>query len=138
MTWVEGDEEIELSGVTRNEDDPSVQALHVYNHDLDPVAYLIDMEEKVVHSWSDGFSQWHHVELLPNGDLLGIVRNRGLVRLNWQSEVHWVVRMLFHHDVDADDNGDIYGIARQAMLTSYGWLPIYILNDIIIIAGQQW
>lgn len=134
---VEGDEEIELSRVTRNEHYSSVDALDVYNHDLDPVAYLIDMEGEVVHKWSDGFSQWHHVELLPDGDLLGVVQNRGLFRLNWQSEVEWVVSMLFHHDVDADDNGDIYGIARQDMLTSHGSLPIYILNDHHIILDSK-
>lgn len=119
-------------GVTLYETKLAFNGLNIYNYP-DPLAYLIDMSGKILHEWNYGKKVWHHVEMDENGDLLSIIRNRELVKLDWESRVKWISKGRYHHDVAIAENGDIYAIKGAPEYIDYKSYKIPILNDLIII-----
>jgi len=100
----------------------------------------MDMSGSIVHSWSaergEGDS-WHHIEMCENGDLLAIVKDEVLMRLDWDSDVKWVQRMRFHHDIAVTDTGDIYTVARKDEVVFMFGLPVPVLNDYIVVLSSD-
>jgi hypothetical protein len=79
-------------------------------------AKLIDMEGRTVHEWeTPQRGAWQHSELLPNGDVLVIVKDRRLSRYDAKSKHRWSVTGRFHHDMWIHDD-DIYVLSRRAEL----------------------
>jgi len=72
-----------------------------------------------------------------NGDLLGIVEDKNLVKLDWNSNVEWDNEGRFHHDVDIVDNGDIYTLARREKIVFCGLMPLPILDDYILLLSSD-
>ncbi len=111
------------AGVTNIALDFVNPGFRLFNSGHGPVAYLIDVHGKVLHSWSakpweigpefkrayeaNGES-FRKVRLLEEGSLLGIYDGIGLVKLDKDSNVVWSVQNRAHHDLDIADNGDIY------------------------------
>jgi hypothetical protein len=103
-------------------------SLYVSGHA--PEATLIDMEGKVLHTWTCPFNvvwpgrptpeqgyghlNWRRAYVYPNGDLLAIFEGVGLVKLDKDSELQWVYPGNAHHDLDVLENGDIYVLSRTA------------------------
>lgn len=81
-------------------------------------ALLVDLAGRTRHVWAadllDGDSlpgdpsqdrvqsawrgSWQHVELLPGGDLVVVIKDRLLARIDWDSKPVWTVEGRFHHD----------------------------------------
>ena len=91
---------------------------------------LIDMQGRVLNSWSDEpCFRWGNVVLLDSGELLVVVRtpheeqpqsaleNRFLMRLDWVGNLVWKKRLPVHHDVELAPNGRI-------MTLTYGFRVI--------------
>jgi hypothetical protein len=77
-------------------------------------AYLMDMNGNVVHRWSypeDQSKYWIHAILLNNGDLLVVHKMRGILRLDWNSNLIWKQKMLVHHDVAVAPDSSLYAFA---------------------------
>ncbi len=86
-------------------------------------ADLFDMEGRVVRRWShQPCHHWSNVELQPDGDLLvagmeGVpgadeerrefLGARYLLRLSWEGEVVWKLRVPAHHDAELTPEGDL-------------------------------
>lgn len=131
------EEEIKKTGVTLYDKNLAYNGLNIYNYNPHPVAYLIDMSGKILHTWDYGKRGWHHVEMDENGDLLGVIQNRALVKLDWESRVKWISKMRYHHDVAVAANGDIYGLTRSTEYIDYKSHKIPILNDFIVILSSD-
>lgn len=131
------EEELRKTGVTLYDKDLAHKGLNIYNYNPHPVAYLIDMSGKVIHTWNYGKRGWHHVEMDENGNLLGVIQNSALVKLDWESRVKWISKMRYHHDVAIAANGDIYGLTRSTEYIDYKSHKIPILNDFIIILSSD-
>jgi hypothetical protein len=89
------------------------------------VARLIDLDGRVVHEWRETLSydgetpacqNWHHAELLDNGDLLvpegakpppGKKQGTNLLRMAWDGTVRWRRTLRVHHDVELAPDGEI-------------------------------
>ncbi len=86
-----------------------------YNSWQDSNAYLMDMRGTVLHTWSYDFrdQDWHHAELLPNGDILVVLRGSGVAKLDKDSKLLWHYAGPAHHDVWVHDNGDIFIISGE-------------------------
>jgi hypothetical protein len=100
----------------------------------------MDMSGQVLHSWSAekaGDQGWQHVELCRNGDLLAVVKDRMLVRMDWNSHLVWTLKMRFHHDIDLAENLDIYSLIREEDLIPYGDSAVPILDDRIGIISPE-
>ncbi|PIU41866.1 MAG: hypothetical protein COS99_03085 [Candidatus Omnitrophica bacterium CG07_land_8_20_14_0_80_42_15] len=138
LTWVpEKDVDAGKTGVTKYDPDLSCQGLNVYTRDKDTTAYLMDMSGKDAHTWLSEKYQWHHVKMYGNGDLLGIVEDKSLVKLDWDSNVIWEKKMRFHHDADVAENKDIYTLARKDEIVFYNGLPLPVLNSYILVLSDD-
>jgi hypothetical protein len=140
LTWVPAEKDILKSGVTKYDRERSFEGLNLFNPRNLSRAYLMDMEGKVLHSWArrtDEDDGWQHVELCENGDLLAIVKDRMLIRLNENSDLVWSVRMRFHHDVALAENQDIYSLIREDDFIPYGDSSLPILNDYVVVLSPE-
>lgn len=137
LVWTPVGEDIDKIGVTKYNSTLSYKGPNIYNSKNDVNAYLIDMSGKAIHVWSDGISQWSHVEMYRNGDLLGIFENKNLVKLDWNSRVKWRKPMRVHHDISIAEDGTIYVLARkdELILDHGGILPL--LNDYIFVLSPE-
>ena len=77
------------------------------------VCWLIDMQGNVLHEWrldlQMGFDQSYVYE---NGDLLAVVMNHGLFKVDKDSNIIWAYTERVHHDLDVHGNGDIYVLTQ--------------------------
>ena len=76
------------------------------------------MEGNVLHEWSytDYSTKWHHVELLPNGDIMVTVKDEGVIKLDKSSKLLWSYETRAHHTLWVDDQGDIFVLSREATI----------------------
>ncbi|MFB3104885.1 MAG: hypothetical protein ACE1ZA_08150 [Pseudomonadales bacterium] len=101
------------SSVTIHIPDRAYAGLNLYNSGHLPEAFLVDMDGNVIHSWrldvKDAWptakkqlsnTYWRRVHPFPNGDLLVLFDNHGLVRIDRDSRIVWERRDFFHHDMD--------------------------------------
>ncbi len=130
-------EDIDKVGVVKYHKDLSYNGLNIFNYDGLPIAYLMTMTGKILHTWSYGDKGWHYVEMLENEDLLCIVKDSMLLKLNWDSKPQWMSKGRYHHDVSVAENGDIYAITRTSENIPYKSNTIPILNDYITLLSPE-
>jgi hypothetical protein len=126
LTWVPAGKDIQKSGVIR--------------HDHRRMAHLMDMQGRILHTWKAKINEddsWQHIELCENGDLLAIVKDRMLVRLDWNSNIKWFQQMRFHHDIAVAENGDIYSLVRGKESVYVSGFSIPILNEYVVVLSSD-
>ncbi len=83
-------------------------------------AYLLDMQGKAVHQWTFPDKRGlriERVELLDNGDVLGVADQKALIKLNKDSQVIWMKNIKVHHDIALDC--DCFWVAVNDILKLY-------------------
>jgi outer membrane protein assembly factor BamB len=128
------------SGVVYHDESASFAGLNLYNSRNLATAHLMDMSGRVLHSWSakiDDDDSWFDTELYKESDLLAIVKDKTLLRLDWNSNVLWSVQSRFHHDITVDDNDTIYALSRKDELRSIHHVPVPLLNDYIVVVSER-
>jgi hypothetical protein len=92
-------------------------------------AVLFDMGGRVLHRWRcplrrlwpdlasypevDKLDYWRHVQVLPDGRLLGVYEGLGMVALDSASRVLWSYRGGTHHDFEVNADNTIDVLERQ-------------------------
>ena len=138
LDWQPAEEaHIDKGGVTVYDQDRSYAGSNLYNYDGYPESYLIDMSGAMLHTWSGPRGRWHHVELFENGDLLAIVKNRELLKLDWESNIKWTSKKKYHHDVAIADNGEIYALRWDVLDVPHGSATIPIVNDYVTVLSPD-
>lgn len=140
VNWVSAKTSSEKSGVTRYDVQRSSRGVNLYSPSHLPEAYLIDMHGKVLHRWSAKSRRkesWQHIELDKNGDLICIDENWGVSRIGWDSKIKWHRKGRFHHDVAIDTHSNVYVLARRDEIVFFHWLPLPILNDLIVVLSPD-
>jgi hypothetical protein len=90
------------SGVVLHDSIRAYEGYNLYGSGRSGVAVLMDMYGQIVHKWMyprEGTPHWFVVALLPSGDIIVIEDYRGLLRLDWASNLVWEKRMRAHHDI---------------------------------------
>jgi hypothetical protein len=133
LGYVDGtfDPNSELSDVFHNDPKKTHPGLNFYNPRDRTGARLIDMEGREIHVWdTDEEGGWHHAELLPNGDVIVVVKDQRMSRYDRDSKLIWSVRARFHHDfwIHGDE---IYALARFAEVVDFVHPRSPILVDVI-------
>jgi hypothetical protein len=107
----------EESGVVSSTDRTQA-GYNFYNAWQDSNAYLTDMQGNVLHTWSHDFrgQDWHHVELLPGGDILVVLRGDGVAKLDKDSKLVWYYATPAHHGVFVRGTGEIFVITGEEAL----------------------
>jgi hypothetical protein len=140
LTWVPAGKDIKKSGVTRYDPRRAYNGINLFNSRNLSMAHLMDMQGRILHTWEakiDEDDSWQHVELCENGDLLAIVKDRMLVRLDWNSNIKWFQQMRFHHDIAVAENGNIYSLVRGEEIVFFAGFPIPILNDYLVVLSSK-
>jgi hypothetical protein len=139
LSYVVEEKNIERDGVVLYEEGLCNKGINLYNSLFSPGAYLFDLSGNILHQWlpQQTHRDWHFVEMSDEGDLLVIIRDVQLMRLDWNSNIKWTLNMRFHHDIAIDENKDIYVLARKDDLIFNSLLPFPILNDFIIVITPQ-
>jgi hypothetical protein len=122
----------EVEGVVRHDRERAEAGLNLLGPRDRSVAYLVDMAGEVVHSWRSKeieHGSWHHLELLPGGDLVVVLKEQGLARLSWDSELLDLRRIRAHHDVAVRDDGSMVSLTWEERLVVLGGEEIPVLDD---------
>ena len=118
----------EKLNVTIYDEEKTYDGLNFFSSPHKPSAYLVDMNGNILHEWScnihdvwpeqnfDGVAHtgfWRRAYLYPNGDVLGIFENIGIVKLDKDSNVIWRSDNRAHHDLEVLGNGDIWVLTNK-------------------------
>jgi len=132
-------------------EDGAEPGLNLYSSGHAPEAVLMDMDGKVLHSWSaafktalpdykmrkarriDGQHFWMRVHLFPNGDLLAIFGGFALIKLDRRSKVLWTYTKRAHHDLEVQPDGSIYVLTRKARHLPRFGLDSPIVEDFVTV-----
>jgi len=140
LRWIPAEKTINKTGVTKYDQRQSFKGLNLYASRNNSIAYIIDMTENILHKWSAKINKedtWQHIEMCENGDLLAIVKDKYLIRLDWDSNVKWVKKIRVHHDIAIAENKDIYILARKDKVVLRHGLPLPILADYVVVLSSD-
>ncbi len=88
-------------------------------------AHLLSPNGRYVHSWTfshtdeqtsdfSGFGMtWHYAEMLPNGNLVAIIKDEMIIELDWNSKLVWKAKLRAHHDFARTENGNTIVVSRR-------------------------
>lgn len=140
LSWVSAEKNILKSGVTKYDRRRSLKGINIYTSENLCTAYLMDMSGNILHTYSNKINSddgWIYMKIYPNGDLLSFVKDKYIVRLDWESNVKWIKRIRAHHDIAIADNKDIYTLSRKDELVYIYGIPVPILNEYILILSPE-
>ncbi len=113
-------------GVTFIEEDKVDDSYRLYSSRNLTTAHMISPEGKYLHSWYyphledtvtsnfGGFGMtWHYAEMLPNGNLVAIVKDEMLIEIDWNSNLVWKAKLRAHHDFARGDQGNTIVVSRR-------------------------
>jgi hypothetical protein len=140
LTWVPAEGGAENAGVVYHDSTKAYAGVNIYGPRSSARAYLMDMDGEILHTWARTISphdDWHHIELLPNGDLIALVRQEFVLCLDWDSNVRWVRQLRAHHDIAVSDSGDVYTLTWAERVVRCHGLPVPILDDLITVLAPD-
>ncbi len=140
VAWVPAQKTIKKRGVTKYNPDKAFSGVNICASIGAAGVHLIDMKGRVLHTWNANNmnDKWHAaVKLCQNGDLLAIAESRNLIRLDWNSNVEWMNKMRYHHEISIAENDDIYVLGRKDEVALIYGFPVPILNDYIAIISPD-
>lgn len=135
----------EERGVTLNRDEAfdglnfyCSQAANAYR------AYLIDMKGNIVHAWRFRLPPerkhspvWRNGELLPNGDVISVLNDESLIRVNARSDIVWETKLAVHHDLWPAGDGLIYALSHRRVSEPAIHPTLPILADFITVLNDD-
>lgn len=141
------------SGTTVWSRDRAFPGLNLSTDGYQAQALLTDMAGNVLHTWQCPFSEafpvsdsfdgdpgtynWRRVKLLPDGELLAIFNEHGLVKLDRDSNRIWAYEEHVHHDVEVSDDGDIWVLTNTAEVVPRIDAERPILYDFVVQLGPD-
>ena len=143
VTWTpaENVKRSDKSGVTKYDRQRAFPGINIYKSVNLSTVSLMDMSGNMLHTWSLNSNSkpvWaQHVELCPNGDILALIPNSPLMRVDWDSNLKWAVPASPHHDIAVAENGDIYVLTRKPEVVFRNCLPVPVINDYITILSAN-
>jgi len=130
----------EVSGVTIHDRERAWDGLNLYKSFGATEAHLMDMDGRIVHTWEAPDAEnggWCHVELLPGGRLLGMIRDKYVEMIDWDSTLLWRAELLVHHDLDVDDRGRVLTLIERVREVSVRGNVLPVLDHGIAILSPE-
>jgi alkaline phosphatase D len=88
-------------------------------------AHLLTPKGRYIHSWfhqhtdeqTSGFGgfgmTWHYAGMLPNGNLMAIIKDEMIIELDWNSNLVWKAKLRAHHDFVRTKEGHTIVVSRK-------------------------
>ena len=135
LGYVDGmvDENVSKSGVEKHDRQKASPGLNFYSSRNQTRAQLMDMEGKVVHVWDvqqDG--AWQHVTLLPDGDIVVLIKNKRIFRADKNSKVQWTYKGRVHHDLWVTEDDHVFSLARRQIENSKYHPKVPVVEDYVV------
>lgn len=148
--WVPLEEGENREGVTRWIPDRTAPGVTLFTPRHEARALLVDLAGRTRHAWeaelldddspvsppSAWQGSWQHVELLPGGDLVVVIKDRLLARIGWDSEPVWTIEGRFHHDAvfvsPHGERGRLWALDRHERLVPYAGGEVPVLTDRVL------
>jgi len=126
-------------GVLTHQQTKTFQGLNFYNETKRSAARLIDMSGDVLHEWNYKhlYGQWHHAELLPDGDVIVVMGRTGIARINLDSELEWFHKARAHHALWVHDDGDIYFLETKSEVLPQIHPTLPVEYDEVVVLGPD-
>ncbi len=125
-------------GVSLHEPDRTFPGLNLYSSERESRAFLLTMEGQLVHHWSHQPGGFQHVELLPDGDLMVLIKDDRLLRLGKDSSLVWEFVARVHHDLWFDEaSQNIWVLTRKPKPAPERHATIPILVDYLTILSPD-
>ncbi len=140
LGYVDGtiDERAELEGVEIHDRQRTCPGVNLYSSRLRASARLIDNDGAELHAWSyPGDDGWEHVELYPNGDLLVVVNQQSVFKLDRDSNQLWRYEAATHHDLAVHPSGEIYILTDASALKPEIHPDVPVIEDFIEILSPD-
>ncbi len=140
LGYVDGtvDPRPELRGVEIHDKERAFPGVNLYNSRIRDSAQLIDNKGAVLHEWSyPGGDGWEHTELLPNGDLLVVVNEHAIFKLDKDSNLQWRYDSTAHHDLALHPSGDIYALTHEKWMRPEIHPDVPVVEDFIEILSPD-
>jgi len=135
------------TGVTLYDENLSHNGLNLYTSGHGYEAFLIDMRGNLMHKWKYTSSQieevnsqeryWRRAFLFENGDLLVIITDIGLLKIDKDSNEIWFHKTRAHHDLDIAEDGRIFALTRKYVSKPDIWKYSSIIEDFITILDKD-
>lgn len=77
-------------------------------------------------------SYWRRALLLPDGGVLAMFTNVGLVRLDRESDVLWTYPAVVHHDLERDEEEHLWVLEREAGIVEWIHAERPVLDDHVV------
>jgi len=140
LGYVDGtfDPRAELRGVEFHDRQRTFPGVNLYSSRLRTSARLIDNDGGELHTWSyPGDDGWEHIELLPNGDLLVVLNQQSILKLDKDSRLLWRYEADTHHDLAVHPSGDIYAMTDTSALRPEIHPDVPVIEDFIEILTSK-
>lgn len=139
LPYIKGtyDSNFKKTGVIFYDQENTIDGYNFYNSIEKNTAYLINMKGRVIHQWSYPSDPWHHAELFPNGDVIALIKDKRLIKIDKNSKLIWSFSDRFHHDFWIDNNQDIYALKSKAEVVSEIHKKVRTLVDYFIILSRN-
>ena len=141
-------------GITIYDKDKAYNGFNLYCSGHAPEAILIDMKGNELHKWSYKASNivaelrpekksrfrafwWRRVHLFKNGDILALITEIGLIKLDINSNLIWKYRGRAHHDMFCAKDGKIYTLIHVKKINPKYNKTKPIQEDFIVILDQN-
>lgn len=114
-----------------------------------PAAFLMDMEGKVLHTWSYDASQlypispsrdyWRRVYLSDSGELYALISPHGVIKLTTDSDLiyHTDGKHALHHDLFVDDSGMLFALGRRIAPIPEVHPSIDVIDDTVVVFDDR-
>jgi hypothetical protein len=127
--YLSGSQPARGAGITIHDPEQAYAGLNFFTSGHMEGALLMDMGGEVLHEWHyrfpDAFEKdpsplsgkrrdwWRRAYLFPNGDVLAIITDSGLLKIDRNSRLLWAKAIHAHHDLAIAPNGDLYLLTRR-------------------------
>ena len=108
------EKDVNKSGVTGYDAKLSYKGINIYLSYRKGVysAHLLGMSGNILHTFVDKREEkssfWNLIKPYQNDDFLVLIRREAFMMIDWDSNIKWIRKGIFHHDMVVADNGDIY------------------------------
>jgi hypothetical protein len=140
LGYVDGtiDENAELRGVEIHDRNRAWPGVNFYSSRIRTSARLIDNDGRELHIWSHpGDDGWEHAELLPTGEIIVVVNQQAILKLDRNSELLWRVELDAHHDLAVHPSGEIYALTNEERLRAEIHPEVPVIEDFIQILSHD-